>query len=64
MERNAIDQLHGVVLEAVVFTDAIDWDDVGMMQTGSGFRFTSKSGVVFAVSGDLVTDDFESDVAV
>jgi hypothetical protein len=42
MQCDAIDQLHRIVLQAVVFPDPKDGDDMGMVQARGGFRFSSK----------------------
>ena len=37
-KSNSFDQLHCVVLQAVIFTDPIDRDNVRVVQTRCGFR--------------------------
>ena len=64
MQRHAVDQLHRIVLQAVILADAIDWNDIGVMQTGGSLRFTTKPCVVFAIARNQTTDHFQSDVSI
>ena len=61
-KRDTIDQLHRVVLQAVIFANTVDRDDIAVMKPGRGFRFSSESLELFLRTGDQNADDFECNV--
>jgi hypothetical protein len=64
LERFAVDEFHGVVVEVVGFACVVDGDDVGVLEAGGGFGFAQKTVGVFGVGGKFGREDFEGDDAV
>ena len=61
-KRPAVDELHRVVVQAVVVANAENRDDVGVMQPGSGFCFLFEAGDALGVEQRRAGEDFEGDV--
>ena len=60
----ALDQLHAEVTGTIALTDFVNWDDAGMLQTGGGFSFETKTLQVRFRGPLAQADHFECDGAV
>ena len=48
----AVDQLHCVVLQILVFADAVDRNDIGMVKACCRFGFATKTGTMLTIARD------------
>ena len=53
-------ELHDVVVQAIVFPDAEDGHDIGMVQPGGGLRFAPKAQQALRVELRLARQDLQS----
>ena len=60
-ERLAVDQLHGVVMDAPIRADGVDRHDIGMVQLGGGLRFVLESLQVLGIERGGERQDLDGD---
>ena len=58
-QRHSVNQLHGIILQAVIFTNTIHGDNIAVVKARCRFRFTTKPFELFFRACDQGTDDFE-----
>src|SRR5215469_7603226 len=59
-----IEILHGDECPAGVFADVVNGANVGMVQSGGGFRFPAKAFDSVRIVGDFIWQEFQCDEAV
>ena len=64
LQREAIEEFHGDEGAALGFADVIDGADVGMIKGGGGFGLALEACEGLGISGDVIGEEFEGDVAV
>src|SRR5207237_1193062 len=63
-QRLAIDELHGIEVDAALAADVVDRYDVGVMQPGRGLRLVAKALQLLAVQSAGKRQNLERDSAV
>jgi len=63
LEGLALEKLHGDEVPPVGFPNFIDGADVGMVEGGSGTRFTAEALECLGISGQVFREKFQRDVA-